>query len=182
MTTKRKFLSVLFIVIFFASCKKEKNTPSTPSVSPDDCVTAMSPHQDNIIPGQYIISYSDTVINARNMSKAVLDQLNNNILERNNIDSKALQQSFGGDPGGFIAKLSRDEVLNLKNDPAVQAIEPDRIVELGACFTVAAPTLITWNVKRVGYGNGIGKRAWIIDSGIDFTHPDLTVDTILSKS
>src|SRR5258706_5354166 len=106
MTTKRKFLSVLFIVIFFASCKKEKNTSSTSSVSPDDCVTAMSLLQNNIIPGQYIISYSNTVINARNMSKAVLDQLNNDILERNNIDSNALQQSFGGELGGFVAKLS----------------------------------------------------------------------------
>ena len=34
----------------------------------------------------------------------------------------------------------------------------------------------------MGYGNGIGKTAWIIDSGIDFGHPDLTVDSIRSKS
>ena len=34
----------------------------------------------------------------------------------------------------------------------------------------------------MGYGNGIGKRAWIIDSGIDFDHPDLNVDAAKSKS
>ena len=28
----------------------------------------------------------------------------------------------------------------------------------------------------MGYGNGIGKTAWIIDTGIDIDHPDLTVD------
>jgi subtilisin family serine protease len=30
--------------------------------------------------------------------------------------------------------------------------------------------------------NGIGKRAWIIDTGIDFEHPDLNVDATISKS
>ncbi len=53
---------------------------------------------------------------------------------------------------------------------------------LSTCFTVADPLLITWNVKRVGYGDGTGKTAWIIDTGIDFTHPDLTVDQTRSKS
>jgi subtilisin family serine protease len=34
----------------------------------------------------------------------------------------------------------------------------------------------------VGYGNGIGKNAWIIDTGIDFDHPDLNVNVTRSKS
>jgi subtilisin family serine protease len=42
--------------------------------------------------------------------------------------------------------------------------------------------LLTWNIKRVGYGDGTGKTAWIIDTGIDFTHPDLTVDQTRSRS
>lgn len=37
-----------------------------------------------------------------------------------------------------------------------------------------------WGVKRVGSGDGSGIRnkAWVIDSGIDLDHPDLTVDTV----
>ena len=182
MITKKNLLAILFIIIFFASCKKERSTSSSSSVNQDNCVTTMSFHQNDIIPGQYIVGYNTASVNARNMNKVGLDQLSNNILERNNINSSALQKSFGGEPGGFVAMLSEKEVLHLKNDPDIASIEPDRIVKLGSCFTVAAPTLITWNVKRVGYGNGIGKRAWIIDSGIDFSHPDLTVDSILSKS
>jgi subtilisin family serine protease len=42
--------------------------------------------------------------------------------------------------------------------------------------------LVTWNLKRIGYGNGIGKTAWIIDSGIDYDHSDLTVDQTRSRS
>ena len=47
---------------------------------------------------------------------------------------------------------------------------------------MVAPRLIPWNINRVGYGDGRGKRAWIIDTGIDFDHPDLNVDSVLSKS
>src|SRR6185503_9581373 len=61
-------------------------------------------------------------------------------------------------------------------------VEPDKVVALGSCFTVVEPRLITWSVNRVGYGDGTGKTAWIIDSGIDFAHPDLNVDQARSKS
>lgn len=38
-----------------------------------------------------------------------------------------------------------------------------------------------WGISRVGGGlSGVGKRAWIIDTGIDLTHPDLNVNTTLS--
>ena len=89
---------------------------------------------------------------------------------------------MGGEPGGFIASLSAGEATRLAGDESIAAIEPDRIISLSTCFTIAAPRLITWNINRVGYGNGIGKRAWVIDTGIDFDHPDLTVDAGLSKS
>jgi len=79
---------------------------------------------------------------------------------------------------GFLKNRQK----KLAEDPSVQTVEPDRVVALGSCFTIVAPTLITWNVNKVGYGNGIGKTAWIIDSGIDYGHPDLTVDTIRSRS
>jgi subtilisin len=61
-------------------------------------------------------------------------------------------------------------------------VEPDRIIKLSNCFTVAEPRLLTWNIRRVGYGNGIGKTAWVIDTGIDFDHPDLNVDVTRSRS
>ena len=61
-------------------------------------------------------------------------------------------------------------------------IEPDRIIALGHCFTVVAPWLVTWNIHQVGFGDGTGKVAWVIDTGIDFAHPDLTVDKAMSKS
>ena len=70
----------------------------------------------------------------------------------------------------------------MRKSGVVETVEPDRIIALSTCFTIAAPSLITWNINKVGYGNGIGKTAWILDSGIDFDHPDLTVDVARSKS
>jgi subtilisin len=104
------------------------------------------------------------------------------VLQRNKINSAAIRSTFQGEPGGFVAHLSAQEAALLKKDADVEAVEPDRFVALSTCFTVAEPRLITWNVNRVGYGDGTGKTAWIIDTGIEFDHPDLNVDQARSKS
>lgn len=173
--------SLLFLtcaVIF--SCKKE-NSNSTTSQT-DDCVTQRSYKDGDIIEGQYIVAYKPSSLDARATSTYRISQVSEDILERNKINSAAIKKAFQGEPGGFIAHLSAKEAASLKDDPTIEAIEPDRIVALSTCFTVVEPRLITWNISRVGYGDGTGKTAWIIDTGIDFDHPDLTVDQTRSKS
>jgi hypothetical protein len=176
----RKTLFWTLTCALVLSCKKENNnsTASTPS----DCISTRSSKAGKIIEGQYIVAYKPSSLDARAMSTQRISQLSGDILQRNKISSASVEASFQGEPGGFVARLSREEVAKLKNDDAIEAIEPDRIVALATCFTVAEPRLITWNISRVGYGNGIGKTAWIIDTGIDFSHPDLTVDQARSKS
>lgn len=98
------------------------------------------------------------------------------------LNPSAVKASFAGRGGGFVAALNTNEIEEIKKDPSIEAVEPDRVVALSTCFTVVAPTLITWNVDKVGYGDGRGKTAWIIDSGIDFDHPDLNVDQSKSRS
>ena len=172
---------MLFSTIFILSeCKKE--TSQTSSVTtPNDCVEQRSAGDGDIISGKYIVAYSSNT-NTRSLSNTRISEMTTEVLSRNNITSTAMKQSFTGEPGGFIAELSVDDAARLKNDPGIAAVEPDRIVALSNCFTVVSPSSITWNVQRVGYGNGIGKTAWIIDTGIDFDHPDLTVNTSLSKN
>jgi subtilisin len=169
-------------VLLFVSCKKEK-TSSAPQPAPiDGCVVGRGVNDGAAIPGKYIIAFKSSSVNARTMSSQRLAEISLQTLENNSIKASALQQSFGGEPGGFIARLSEAEAAKLKTDESISIVEPDRIVALGSCFTVVEPTLITWSVKKVGYGDGTGKTAWIIDTGIDFDHPDLNVDATRSKS
>ncbi|MEJ0104129.1 MAG: S8 family serine peptidase [Bacteroidota bacterium] len=175
--SKLYFLSV---IIFFAGCKKDSTTTSMSATPAGGCTVVLA-ENGRIIEGRYIVSLKDAV-NSRSMSDRDLSGFSSNVLARNNIRPVALQQSFRGEPGGFIAALTAEEVKKLKTDASIDIIEPDRIIALGDCFSVVEPRLITWNVNRVGYGDGTGKTAWIIDSGIDFTHPDLNVDTLRSRS
>jgi len=170
-------LAAIFIIV---SCKKNNDSTSNSS-GDDECVMRSSTGSGGIKATQYIVAFSP-VINSRTLSRISLEQVSRNILQRNTIDVSALKISFGGEPGGFIATMTADQAEALRHDGSIEAIEPDRVISLGSCFTVVEPRLVTWNISRIGYGNGIGKTAWIIDSGIDFDHPDLTVDQSKSKS
>ena len=170
-------LAAIFIIV---SCKKNNDSTSNSS-GDDECVMRSSTGSGEIKATQYIVAFSP-VINSRTLSRISLEQVSRNILQRNTIDVSALKISFGGEPGGFIATMTADQAEALRHDESIEAIEPDRVISLGSCFTVVEPRLVTWNISRIGYGNGIGKTAWIIDSGIDFDHPDLTVDQSRSKS
>ena len=178
----QKYIFLLASIFFIVSCKKDGGSTTNSNGDDDeDCVMGFSAGTGEIVSSQYIIAFNP-VINSRTTSRIALDEVSKSVLQRHTINVSALKQSFAGEPGGFIAKISAAEAEMLRHDDAIAAVEPDRVISLGSCFTVVAPRLITWNISRIGYGNGIGKTAWIIDSGIDFDHPDLTVDQSRSKS
>jgi subtilisin len=179
MHIQKKFILIFAGLAMFAACKKE-NANKAPE-PPQECLESNAEQSGQIIEGKYIVAYNAS-FTSRGTTESQLTELSEDVLSRNAINAEAMENSFPGEPGGFIAHLSEAEVTRLRNDPAVAIIEPDRIIKLNTCFTIAEPRLVTWNINRVGYGNGIGKRAWIIDSGIDFDHPDLTVDATKSKS
>lgn len=170
----------LVAVIAFSNCQKESASSST-QPKEEDCVTGRTAAGGDVIPGQYIVAY-DPAIGSRSTSARAIAEMGTNILERNDIDAAAIENSFTGGSGGFIATLTSAEAAALAQDPSVFAVEPDRIVALGSCFTIVEPRLITWNINKVGYGDGTGKTAWVMDTGIDFDHPDLNVDAARSRS
>ncbi len=176
------FLGSLTFLTFLSSCQKETSTTGlVPTIEPGECVVGTSVRNGDIIPGQYIIAYNEGLVN-RTSSVTAMANTCEDVLDRNNIAETKMKKLFAGKRGGFVASLNNDEVTRLKADPAVHIVEPDRVIALAGCFTVAEPRLITWNVERVGYGDGRGKTAWVIDTGIDMDHPDLTVDATRSKS
>ena len=181
--TKKLLACILAASLFIiASCKKDNNddvTETPGNGSPDTCVQGESVDS---IAGRYIVTYKNSAIASRGMSDGTLRDAVSRSLAKHQIGGTSLLARFAGGSGGFIAKLSAMEAQNLRSDEDVAIVEQDRIIKLGSCFTVAEPRLITWNIDRVGYGDGTGLTAWIIDSGIDFNHPDLNVDKTRSKS
>lgn len=174
----RKALAFIFLVVVTVGCKKNDNgDPANTTPDQPACEDQHGFRNGNIIDEQYIVVYKTS-----SGDLASLQKISGGLLQRNQIRSSAIKRIFQGVPGGFVAHLSKDEAGRLGEDPAIEAIEPDRVVALSTCFTVAEPRLVTWNVRRTGFGDGTGKTAWIIDTGIDFDHPDLTVDQQRSKS
>ncbi|WP_205513485.1 S8 family serine peptidase [Longitalea arenae] len=178
---RRKVLisSAISGLILFAACRKNADVSGDPSIT--NCVVQQSASNGRLIPDQYIVAYRPEFFDRLTTTARAAD-ITSTLLKAKGISSTALQKTFTGATGGFIARLSADEVQRLKQDATVGMIEQDRIIAYGSCFEVVEPRLITWNVARVGYGDGTGKTAWIIDSGIDFTHPDLNADATRSKS
>lgn len=169
--------------------------------------TQDQPQHGQIIPGKYIvtlqaellpqskfktnISYEDKVSTVR---IEVMD-IEKQILGKTTEIEHAYYTGFFG----FAGPLTKSDIEILKKDPRVLNIEPDKFVALapppgkgkpdkgdggdGGDGGTSSQTL-PWGVERVNGGvtPSEGKIAWILDSGIDQDHPDLNVNTSLSKS
>lgn len=115
------------------------------------------------------------------------------LLESYEIPTERIGLTYSEALYGFTANLSVDELAKIKEDFRIAYVEKDRIVIFappcgtpkgGPCdpgdggggggdTTQETP----WGITRVGgAGDGTGKVAWIIDTGIDLDHPDLNVD------
>ncbi|MCK3685478.1 S8 family serine peptidase [Maribellus sp. YY47] len=113
------------------------------------------------------------------------------ILKRAGITDSEVSHVYGNALKGFSVMIPPGQLKKLEADPSVKYIEEDQVAVLihptkgkpggGGGGTTGQST--PWGITRVGgAGNGTGKTAWIIDSGIDQDHPDLNVDTNRSAS
>jgi len=83
---------------------------------------------------------------------------------------------------GFSAVIPASQIEAIRNDPRVAIVEKDGPVQLvQPVESNARPggggsggQTVPWGITRIGgAGDGTGKTAWVIDSGIDMTHADL---------
>lgn len=180
-----KGILAIMVLLMVWSCSK--NPASIVEKETSQAFDQMTIKSESIVPGQYIvvlkepglvktnpsIKYDEALAYARTKALAVMSQ--------SNISSEKLGAVFGTAILGFVANLSDPELAVLKKDKRVSYIENDRIIILAKEDEepVEQPVqTIPWGIARVGYASGIGKTAWIIDTGVDFDHPDLNVDTI----
>ena len=145
----------------------------------DDLVEVPAPENGTVIQGRYIVVLKQTPGEGSRLATArlagslgVADPL---------IYDSALS--------GFAADLDLAQLDDLRNDPRVDYIEPDRYVTLkkpstpgggggGGGTSQATP----YGVTRVNGGVSSNARVCVVDSGVDLDHPDLNVDRNASRT
>ena len=90
---------------------------------------------------------------------------------------------------GFAAELNHGQLNALRRNPSVDYIDADGIASIPTPRIEGKPgggggggQVVPWGITRVGgAGDGTGRTAWILDTGIDFAHADLNVDVGRSR-
>jgi subtilisin len=171
---KLKLLALSFFAAALSiSCSDDSE--ETKSKNAEECLTIKSSTSGQVVEGEYIVGMPSSDSSGRMASVET-------ILKDNGVQDPSILSSFEGRRSYYLMKLSEAEAENLRHDDRITNVEPDRIISVCGCFSVLEPRSVTWNVDQVGYGDGTGKTAWILDTGIDSDHGDLNVDKNRSRS
>ncbi len=156
------------------SCKNENLTADSAPLASSESIFASA------IPGKYIVVLKGEP-ELKGMPKAVREKVLA-LLTKNGANEAAIDHVYSAALQGFAGTLNPAQLKSLMNDPNVAYIEADQEVTIsqgkpGGGGTTQPAQEIPWGITRVGGStDGTGKTAWIIDTGIDLTHPDLNVD------
>jgi subtilisin family serine protease len=103
------------------------------------------------------------------------------------VADNAVRSEYADVVSGFAAKLTPAQKKALEEDPDVAGVFQDYVVTLGPISPEANASDITAAAQNVGcfvnnaggFNDGSGRATWIwvLDTGIDLTHPDLNVQT-----
>ncbi|WP_181305178.1 S8 family serine peptidase [Rufibacter sp. XAAS-G3-1] len=159
-------------VFSMAGCQKDELLEETALAPASPATTS------NTVGGKYIVVLKDG-------TPASKQEIRNRLLSKLGIKGERISDLFNGTADGFTGNLSKNEVQQLMKDESVAYVEPEQAIMLGDATGTTSSTAsqtIPWGVARVGYGNGTGKTVWVIDSGVQSSHPDLNVDKARSKS
>jgi subtilisin family serine protease len=155
-------------VFSMAGCQKDQNAEEP---APELNAAEEASKTGKVIEGQYIVVFKNNGDDA--------SEILNKLVAAKKLNSGDIKDKLEGKINGFTGKLTKKQYTDLLANPDVQAIEQDQIItaQSTSSSTVSLTTqTVQWGVSMVGYGDGTGKTAWVIDSGVSTSHPDLNVD------
>lgn len=183
--TEKAKVVFLAALMGLASCQTD-DLETTQNLSPLPETSTSQP-----IEGKYIVVLREQAVNSRiskegnyNQRTSAMKSAISPLLRKASVAEEAVDKVYSSTILGFSAKLDEAELEKLKNDPDVDYIEQDRIVTFappwegdngGSGDVQETPPGITRVGGSVDYSSG-ANVAWVIDTGIDLDHPDLTVD------
>jgi len=176
-----KSLPILVLCVLLSACNEEPPKPAASVSGPEN-------HWQNT----YIVhldsdafSSAFTALPASEREQS-LRRHYADILRQQGISYRNPQQLYVSVFLGFAVQLNAEELQRLRAYPYVQQVERDTLLQLKQPkikATVGRSTQKDWALQLInGPGNGEGRTAWVLDTGIDLDHPDLAVDPYLSRS
>jgi subtilisin family serine protease len=172
-------IAIFFFGFFFMACQKENVTSpvensNVESIENQYIVVLDSPQADQLLGNTTMTQYAKT------------------ILTEYNIPAENMKIVYEKVVKGFMATLSPEAVQKLQMDKRIQYIEKDQVFSLNDVVEYTNPKdnnilvqTTPWGITAVGGSVNASTStgvAWIVDTGIDLDHPDLNVNTTLSRT
>lgn len=154
-------------VLLFAACSDSATAPSEPA---QPSLSVASDQQDGqLIPDQYIVVFNQDVTDSPALARRLATQ-----------EGAALLHTYSAALKGFSGRMNANAAARLRSSPLVDFVEQDQVVSV-----VTTQTGATWGLDRIDQRNlplstsynytttGAGVTVYIIDTGIEISHPDL---------
>ncbi len=188
-----KFLLIpsLLGLSLLLSCSKDHPTNSAYNC-PEQNLVVIAPQQH--VPTQYIAMIDPAALTGVNLKG--IGQATKHLLILQFIQQKLAQDPItaGVEPTavftnifqGFSGALTPEQLGALEQAAWIKQIEPAGTFRAFDCqtgpFDLSASQLTSYGVVKTHSANGVGKRIWILDSGVQTDHPDLTVNATLGRN
>ena len=186
----RNFVSIAVIgMLFFNACSEQEINNE---VIQEDNLVSVDSQSDQIIEGQYVVVLNESSVKLATTASydeqvKEMKSYANSLFRTKSVSDFEIDKAYVKALKGFSARMTEAMATELEKDSRVKYVEPDRMFILKKPVKPTPdpdPTgqEVPYGIARVGYGNGVGKTAWILDTGIDYDHPDLNVDVSRSRT
>jgi len=163
----RTYATVVALALSFAACQDASRPVDTGSSE-----TALQGTGPEVVPGQYIVVFSDGVADPATVATALVRSLGGTMLH---IYTSAIK--------GFAARLPTAAADALQRNPLVAFVEPDEVMRADVTQAMDANG-DPWGLESIDQGaltlsgtytytaTGAGVHAYLIDTGIWTLHPE----------